>query len=277
MKTPRKQSADPAAGSIGGHMISRLVSHVRGNVVGYVALFAALGGTSYAAVSITPGSVTTRALANGAVTHAKLARNSIAGSNLRAHSLTATAFKPGALNQLVKSVSGAAGTNGADGAAGGVGPAGADGSDGADGAAGASGPAGHDGSASIAARARNTGSVTAPGEASTNVPLTGATWTQAANSLNLITGSMNVTIPSSCTGSFGNDLIVSIDGTANTFAVAPSAPASSTVTVPFAVSEVTEPGSDTNHTLTAALANTCTKSGESYTVNDVKIDVVNFN
>ena len=38
-------------------MLSILARHVRHNVVGYLALFAALGGTSYAAVAIPTGSV----------------------------------------------------------------------------------------------------------------------------------------------------------------------------------------------------------------------------
>lgn len=44
------------------------------------ALFIALGGTSYAAVSLPVNSVGTRQLRNGAVTQAKLNGNSIAGS-----------------------------------------------------------------------------------------------------------------------------------------------------------------------------------------------------
>jgi len=122
----------------------------------------------------------------------------------------------------------------------------------------------------------DTGSVTAPHGASTNVPLTGGTWTQAAGDLNLITGSMQLGIPSSCTGSFGNALIVSVDGTPTTFASAPIAPASGTATIPFVTSEVMEPGSSTQHTITASLGNSCTKSGEDYTVSNVKIDVVSF-
>src|SRR4051812_32790140 len=59
-----------------------IISHFRGNVVGYMALFVALGGTSYAAVSLKPGSVRSRALAKGAVTHSKLAANSVDATNV---------------------------------------------------------------------------------------------------------------------------------------------------------------------------------------------------
>jgi hypothetical protein len=248
-------------------MLSRILNHLRGNAVGYVALFAALGGTSYAAVTLAPGSVKSRALANGAVTHAKLARNSVQANNLLAHSLTGAAFKPGALAKALNGTNGTNGTNGAGGSGG---------RDGAAGPGGPMGPAGHDGSASVALRARSTGSTTAPHGASTTVPLSSASWTQAPNDLDLITGSMAVSIPASCTGSFGNSLVISVDGTPVTFGLAPTAPASTTETVPFAVSELMEPGGDTQHTIKAALANTCTKSGEDYSVSNVKIDVAAF-
>jgi hypothetical protein len=249
-----------------GARASRIVQHIRGNAVGYVALFTALGGTSYAAVTLAPGSVKTKALANGAVTSAKLAQNSVGSANVRNHSLVANDFKAGSLS----SVLGPSGASGGKGATGPQGPTGQAGS------AGTQGPRGLDGSSSVIMTARQTGSVTAPHGASTAVPLTGASWTQAANDVNLITGSMNVSIPSSCTGSFGNSLVVSVDGVPNTFALAPTAPASSTVTVPFVVSELMEPGASTQHKVTAALGNSCTKAGEDYSVSNVKIDAENF-
>jgi hypothetical protein len=239
-------------------MFRRIVDHIRGNAVGYVALFAALGGTSYAAVGLPAGSVHASALANGAVTHAKLASGSVGEANLMRRSVAAADFQPGALQKALAGIRRGAGANGKAGT---PGPA---------------GPAGANGSASIVLRARGTGSVAAPSGASTNVPLSSATWTQAANDLNLITGSVDLHIPATCTGSFGNALSIAIDGVPNTFAVAPTAPASATVTVPFAVSEVMEPGAAKQHTVTAALANSCTKSGEDYTVSNVKLDVLTF-
>jgi hypothetical protein len=58
----------------------RILTEVRSNVVAYVALFIALSGTSYAALSLPAGSVGTRQLKNRAVTAGKLNPTSIAGS-----------------------------------------------------------------------------------------------------------------------------------------------------------------------------------------------------
>jgi hypothetical protein len=52
--------------------VSRAVQHVRANFVAYLALFVALGGTSYAAIQLPAGSVGTRQLKNGSITPVKL-------------------------------------------------------------------------------------------------------------------------------------------------------------------------------------------------------------
>jgi hypothetical protein len=241
-------------------MRAAILGHLRTNVIGYVALFAALGGTSYAAVRLKPNSVTSAALAKHAVTHVKLANNSVSSANVAAHSLNGSDFRPGVLASAVKGVAGAGGEKGAVGAAG---------------PAGAPGPQGLPGGASVGARAgMSAGSVSAPNGASTAVPLTGGTWTQLSNELDLIAGSMTVQVPASCTGSFGNALIVSVDGTPATFASAPTAPASGTATIPFNVGTLTEPGQSKAHTITASFGNSCTKAGESYTVTGLKLDIV---
>jgi hypothetical protein len=53
-------------------------------------------------------------------------------------------------------------------------------------------------------------------------------------------------------------------------------PASATVTVPLLVGTLSEPDNDAQHTLTAQLANSCTKSGEDYSVTGLKIDTIKF-
>jgi hypothetical protein len=225
-------------------MPQRILFHLKHNLVAYLALFVALGGSSYAAVRLTPGSVRTRALAQGAVTHAKLAGNSVSSANVVNRTLTKADFKAGTLRK---------------------------------GDTGARGPAGPAGGAYIGAKARSTGSVSAPHGASTNVPLTSNGWTQAAGELDLLAGTVTVKTPSACTGSYGNALVISVDGKATTFAVPPSVPASSSVTVPVLVGTLMEPGSSTQHRVTAALANSCTRAGEDFTVDQVKLDVLMFN
>jgi hypothetical protein len=243
------------------HLHRRLIVHVKHNVVGYLALFAALGGTSYAAVRLTPGSVTNRALARGAVTHTKLAVNSVGARNIINGTLTQGDFAPGTLAAL---------TNGSKGAAGGKAGAGATGP------AGPAGRAGADGSASIVARARGTASVTAPHGANTSVPVDGGTWTQDTGDIALVTGSATIKTPAGCTGSFGNALTIQVDGAPATFAAAPTAPASTTMTMPIAVMAVMEPASSTSHRISASLANSCTKAGEDFQVSDLKLDIVKF-
>lgn len=58
--------------------MKRVLDHLRANVVGYIALFIALGGTSYA-LSLPAGSVGTRQLKNHSVTPIKFDKGKIAG------------------------------------------------------------------------------------------------------------------------------------------------------------------------------------------------------
>jgi hypothetical protein len=239
--------------------------HLKANLVAYLALFVALGGSSYAAVRLTPGSVGTRALAKGAVTNANLAQNSVTSKNVANGSLTRADFKSGILGGT-----GAASAP-AKHKAGATGPAGPQGEP------GPTGPAGRNGGAYIGLTTRSTGAVGAPHGASTNVPLSGDTWTQQPGELDLLAGSVTVKTPPACTGSFGNALLINVDGKTTTFGVPPQIPASTSVTVPLLVGTLTEPASGAAHRITAAMSNSCTKDGEDFTVNDVKLDVLKFN
>jgi len=136
-------------------------------VVSLIALFVALGGSSYAAIKITGKNVKDGSLTGKDIKKNSLGTNQIAG-------LKANDFSPGQLPAGAAGVAGPAGpigpagakgadgaagakgdkgdtgTGGAKGATGPVGPAGADGNngtDGADGATGPAGPAGADGAA----------------------------------------------------------------------------------------------------------------------------------
>ena len=53
-------------------MLNRVVQHIRSNVVAYVALFVALGGTSYAAINLPANSVGSKQIKNHSITPIKL-------------------------------------------------------------------------------------------------------------------------------------------------------------------------------------------------------------
>jgi collagen triple helix repeat protein len=247
----------------------RIFAHLRANVIAYLALFVALGGSSYAAVRLTPGSVTSSALAKGAVTRTKLAKNSVTSADVVNKSLTSSDFKPGSVLRGLKGDMGASGDRGLEGLRGDAGPAGPTGP------TGPAGAAGRNGNAAIATKATLSGSTfTAPAGATTTVPLTGTTWTQSKDEVDLLTGNATIKIPASCTGGVFNPLTINVDGAAQTFLLAPTFPASGTVTMPFAVGTLTDPAQDTPHTLTATLNNSCTKSGEDFTVTGLSVDAV---
>lgn len=60
--------------------MQRVINHLRGNLVGWVALFVALGGTGYAAVSIPRNSVGAKQIRNRSITAVKFNPSSIGGS-----------------------------------------------------------------------------------------------------------------------------------------------------------------------------------------------------
>lgn len=102
------------------------------NVLATLALFVALGGSSYAAVKLTPGSVGNKELRNGAVTSEKVKKGS----------LQARDFKAGQLPRGATGPQGPAGPQGPQGATGGQGAEGDPGPAGPQGPAGLQGPAG---------------------------------------------------------------------------------------------------------------------------------------
>ena len=97
---------------------ARLRSHLLGNAVAYAALFVALGGTSYAAVSLPAASVGTTQLRNGAVTGLKLAPGAVTGAKIKDGTLMTRDFAPGQLRIAVKTAKGPAGPVGPPGPAG---------------------------------------------------------------------------------------------------------------------------------------------------------------
>jgi Collagen triple helix repeat (20 copies) len=134
-------------------------------VVAYVALFVALGGTSFAAVMVTgrqvkDGSLTGTDLKNGSVTGKDLKNRSVTTYDIRDGSLMAKDFKFG---QLPAAAAGAQGLRGFKGDTGSTGAAGATGDTGATGATGDAGDAGSAGSAGDAGPQGEPGAEGAPG------------------------------------------------------------------------------------------------------------------
>jgi hypothetical protein len=84
-------------------MTGKLVAHLKGNVIAYLALFIALGGTSYAAINLPRNSVGTKQLRNNAVTSGKVRNGSLRTSD----------FQSGALKRGPRGPQGPAGPAGA--------------------------------------------------------------------------------------------------------------------------------------------------------------------
>lgn len=128
----------------------------------------------------------------------------------------------------------------------------------------------------IAARVRLAAPVAAKKQDWTPVTLIDNTWTQGANDLQLIAGTVRLTIPAKCTGSFGNALTLMVDDAPITFATAPTEPAGTTMTLPFLVGTLSEPGQEATHTMTAKFGSSCTQEGEEFKVEEIKVDVLTF-
>ncbi len=109
-------------------------------VVALIALFVALGGSAYAAITLPANSVGTKQLKNGAVTAAKVKTGSLLAQDFRAGQLQNGAQGP-------NGDTGATGATGAQGPKGDTGATGAQGPKGDTGAAGAQGPKGDTGAA----------------------------------------------------------------------------------------------------------------------------------
>jgi hypothetical protein len=60
--------------------VHRVIAHLRSNLVGWIALFIALGGTGYAAISLPRNSVGAAQIRNRSITPAKFNPKSIGGS-----------------------------------------------------------------------------------------------------------------------------------------------------------------------------------------------------
>lgn len=102
----------------------RFGQHVQQQFVGYIALFVALGGVSYAAVTLPANSVGSRQIKPFGVKASDVGMNAISASRVKDGSLTAADFAPGQLSPGAPGKTGAKGDTGLTGATGDPGPAG---------------------------------------------------------------------------------------------------------------------------------------------------------
>jgi Collagen triple helix repeat (20 copies) len=244
-----------------GGFIAGLGAYVRRNHLGLLALFVALGGTSYAAMTLPANSVGTRQLKGGAVTLSKI--SDAAQADLQ----------------------GAKGPRGRQGPMGVPGQQGIQGLQGNTGQQGNQGPPGDPGpsGSSVVARARGSSTLTAIYPGPTSYPLTGGSWTQAATEVDEIVGQVTITTAqgvSGCMPTSGAQFFIYVDSTliGKFFADDPSWTAQSvhTVEVPRTINYVYEPGVATPHTLTVQVSGDCpsTTTPQDATVDNVSIDVI---
>src|SRR5436305_2880600 len=93
----------------------RLIHHVRSNAISYLALFVALGGTSYAAINLPAGSVGPRQLKNGAVTTSKLANGSVTPKKLDGRQIGGSIIHWASIRRDGKAVGGSRGVDASSG------------------------------------------------------------------------------------------------------------------------------------------------------------------
>src|SRR5262245_58117873 len=72
-----------------GAMFRRIIRHLRGNAVAYLALFFALTAGAYAAKKAPKNSVVTKSIKNGAVKEAKLADGAVTDKKVKPFAFTA--------------------------------------------------------------------------------------------------------------------------------------------------------------------------------------------
>jgi hypothetical protein len=99
-------------------VIRSLLSHTRHNAVAYLALFVALGGTSYAAIKLPANSVGAKQIKDGAVTSKQIKDGAVTSSKIKAGTITADNLAPGTLQAGGIGPAGPAGPKGDTGPAG---------------------------------------------------------------------------------------------------------------------------------------------------------------
>jgi hypothetical protein len=225
------------------------------NVMATLAFFLALGGGAYAASKLPKNSV--------GPTQIKV--NAVNSSKVQDRSLLARDFRAG---QLPAGQQGRKGDTGAQGL---TGPQGENGLAGRDGAA-------------VTVRARSTGSVHTPADASSvSVPLTSNTWTQAPSEIDIGPyGTFAFMSPpaDSCGGTGLADLTIEIDVDGNVFTSVTrqaSLGGGARKGAFDAPGSLFEPGSAQSHTVTAKVSSSCESgavAAPDFTVTDLQLDFI---
>ena len=245
----------------------RISAHVRSNVIAYLALFVALGGTSaYAANTIGSDDVVNDSLMsedvqNGTLTRSDLAPSTLTGTYVLDDSLS---FHDLALGTIVNSRLADNGVNSAK-----VAPDSLNGSD-------------VDESTLTNARVSKEAAQTGPPVSSgaqftqTAIPLGDGAWTQRAGEYVQVAGQATVVTPPTCdliAGLFPGFGFVSVLSEGRVVASAAVPPGGGTHTVYFDSFPLRGPDADSAQTLTASISDQCT-GGDDYTASDLKINVV---
>jgi hypothetical protein len=232
-------------------------------LVAVLALFVALGGSSYAVVTLSKNSVTSKHIKNGQVKRVDLGKGSVNSSKVVNGGLLAEDFAAGQLPAGERGPQGPQGPQGAQGAKGDPGSDGAPGVDGFDGAG-------------LLAQARCNGCPIQTDEAdeAVPIPLADAEWTQGADEANVLWFEVTWSSPPvGCTATPfpGARVRILLDG--EEIFRTEFGPGSDTVTTETWFHYEFAPGADTPHVLTATSGDNCTGT-ENATVDEIKVDVV---
>jgi hypothetical protein len=233
------------------------------NVMATIAAFVALGGSSYAALTLSENSVKSKHIVNGQVKRPDIRNNAVTSAKVANATLLADDFAAGQLP------AGERGPQGPQGPQGAQGPKGDPGSDGAPGADGFDG-------AGLLAQARCNGCPIQTDEAdeAVPIPLIDAEWTQGADEANVLWFEVTWSSPPvGCTATPfpGARVRILLDG--EEIFRTEFGPGSDTVTTETWFHYEFAPGADTPHVLTATTGDNCTGT-ENATVDEIKVDVV---
>ena len=192
-------------------MLFAALRHIRRNLVSYLALFVALGGTSYAAVTLPRNSVGSAQLQNNAVTSGKVRDHSLLAKDFRAHQLPAGPQGQAgpAGPQGARGPAGAAGPQGASGGTGPAGPQGATGPAGPQGDAGATGSQGPAGPVVVLYKAQSGTATTSGGTAIATISLPAGKWLLSGHVVADNSSSTAAAEPDCSIGTVGPDPIFS--------------------------------------------------------------------